>query len=108
MFKQVLLNLISNAIKFTQEGYVNIELLSDAKNMIVIVTDSGIGISAENMDWLFNDFTQVENVMQKQHKGTGLGLSLSKKLSQILGGDVTLISEGIGHGTSSKFCIAMA
>ena len=108
MFKQVLLNLISNAIKFTQEGYVNIELLSDAKNIIVIVTDSGIGISAENMDWLFNDFTQVENVMQKQHKGTGLGLSLSKKLSQILGGDVTLISEGIGHGTSSKFCIAMA
>lgn len=105
MFKQILLNLISNAIKFTKEGFIHLELSNDEAGLLFKVTDSGIGIAKENIDQLFNDFTQVENVMQKQHKGTGLGLSLSKKLSHILGGDVTLRSEGIGHGTSSSFIL---
>ncbi|MCF6172701.1 MAG: ATP-binding protein [Campylobacteraceae bacterium] len=56
------------------------------------------------MEQLFSDFTQVENVMQKTHKGTGLGLSLSKKMAQILGGDVTLRSEGKGKGSQAEFC----
>ncbi|MFA6192581.1 MAG: ATP-binding protein [Sulfurimonas sp.] len=105
MFKQIVINLISNAIKFTQEGFVTIELYNNANAIFVSVKDSGIGISKEDMKQLFNDFTQVENVMQKQHKGTGLGLSLSKKMANILGGDVELLSEGIGHGTTSLFSI---
>jgi signal transduction histidine kinase len=103
MFKQILLNLISNAIKFTKEGFIHLELSNDKAGLLFKVTDSGVGIAKENIDQLFNDFTQVENVMQKQHKGTGLGLSLSKKLAHILGGDVTLMSDGIGHGTASCF-----
>lgn len=105
MFKQITINLISNAIKFTQEGFVNIELYNDTDNIYVKVKDSGIGISEENIKQLFNDFTQVENVMQKKHKGTGLGLSLSKKMANILEGDVILESEGLGHGTTSIFSI---
>ncbi|MDO8453583.1 MAG: ATP-binding protein, partial [Sulfurimonas sp.] len=105
MFKQIVINLISNAIKFTQEGLVTLELYNNANTLFVSVKDSGIGISKEDMKQLFNDFTQVENVMQKQHKGTGLGLSLSKKMANILGGDVALHSEGIGHGTTSLFSI---
>ena len=105
MFKQIVINLLSNAIKFTQEGHVELELYNNANTIFVSVKDSGIGISKEDMKQLFNDFTQVENVMQKQHKGTGLGLSLSKKMAHILGGDVTLSSEGIGHGTTSLFSI---
>lgn len=105
MFKQIVINLLSNAIKFTQEGHVELELYNNANTIFVSVKDSGIGISNEEMKQLFNDFTQVENVMQKQHKGTGLGLSLSKKMAHILGGDVTLSSEGIGHGTASLFSI---
>ncbi len=106
MFQQIVINLISNSIKFTKEGFVSLELVNDENNVFVKVKDSGIGISQEDMKQLFNDFTQVENVMQKQHKGTGLGLSLSKKMANILGGDVKLQSEGIGHGTTSIFTIA--
>ncbi len=105
MFKQIVINLISNAIKFTQEGFVTIELYNNANTLFVSVKDSGIGISKDDMKQLFNDFTQVENVMQKQHKGTGLGLSLSKKMANILGGDVELLSEGVGYGTTSLFSI---
>ncbi|MCX6075470.1 MAG: ATP-binding protein [Campylobacterales bacterium] len=105
MFKQIVINLISNAIKFTQEGDVTLELYNNANTLFVSVKDSGIGIAKEDMIQLFNDFTQVENVMQKQHKGTGLGLSLSKKMANILGGDVELHSEGIGYGTISLFSI---
>lgn len=105
MFKQITINLISNAIKFTEKGFVSIELYNDKNNIFVIVKDSGIGISPDSMKQLFNDFTQVENVMQKQHKGTGLGLSLSKKMANILGGDVVLESEGLGYGTTSTFSI---
>ena len=68
MFKQIVLNLISNAIKFTKEGFVNLELSNDEKGLLFEVSDSGIGISEENIDQLFNDFTQVENVMQKLFK----------------------------------------
>lgn len=105
MFKQIIVNLISNAIKFTQEGSIILELSADNKNIYVKVKDSGIGISEDDIKHLFNDFTQLENVMQKSHKGTGLGLSLSKKMAKILGGDVVLESEGVGHGTQCTFSI---
>ena len=105
MFKQIVINLISNAIKFTEKGFVSVELYNDTNYIFVRVKDSGIGISQESMNQLFNDFTQVENVMQKQHKGTGLGLSLSKKMANILDGDIILQSEGLGFGTTSTFSI---
>ncbi|MFA5426577.1 MAG: ATP-binding protein [Sulfurimonas sp.] len=105
MFKQIVVNLISNAIKFTPEGSIQLELYNDSENLHVKIKDSGIGISENDMKHLFNDFTQLENVMQKSHKGTGLGLSLSKKMANILGGDVTLKSDGIGHGTISTFSL---
>ncbi len=103
MFKQIVLNLISNAIKFTQKGTVLVELSSNDENIYVNITDSGIGIAKDDLRNLFNDFTQVENIMQKSHKGTGLGLSLSKKMAMILGGDVTLESKGVGYGSKSQF-----
>jgi signal transduction histidine kinase len=105
MFKQIVVNLISNAIKFTLEGSVLLELYNDEENLYVSVKDSGIGISEDDMNRLFNDFTQLENVIQKSHRGTGLGLSLSKKMANILGGDVTLKSDGIGHGTICLFSL---
>jgi len=103
MFKQIVLNLISNAIKFTEKGTILVELSSNDKNIYVNITDSGIGIAKEDLKNLFSDFTQVENIMQKSHKGTGLGLSLSKKIAMILGGDVILESKGIGYGSKSQF-----
>ncbi len=101
MLKQIVVNLVSNAIKFTKEGSVTIDLKIDESWMEVTVKDTGIGIDIEDMKMLFNDFTQVENIMQKKHKGTGLGLSLSKKMAKILGGDIELYSQGLGKGVTS-------
>ncbi|MCK4875290.1 MAG: HAMP domain-containing protein, partial [Sulfurimonas sp.] len=105
MFKQIIINLISNSIKFTQKGSILLELYSNNEHVYVRVKDSGIGISKDDLSYLFNDFTQVENVMQKSHKGTGLGLSLSRKMARILGGDIILKSKGVGHGTTSIFSL---
>jgi len=106
MFQQIVLNLLSNAIKFTQEGSIVLKLFTQEDKICVHIKDSGVGILEEDIKSLFSDFTQVENVMQKSHKGTGLGLSLSKKMAKLLGGDITLTSEGIGKGTEVLFFIA--
>jgi signal transduction histidine kinase len=107
MVKQILINLISNAIKFTQEGSVVIEAYTNEGLLHVDVIDTGIGIEKEDLESLFEEFTQVENVMQKKHKGTGLGLAISKKMAQILGGDLFIESEGKGKGTISKFYLRL-
>jgi len=105
MFQQIITNLLSNAIKFTETGEVSLELYSDEHRVYVKIIDTGIGITEKNLDRLFSDFTQVENVMQKKHKGTGLGLSLSKKMAHILGGDIQLFSKGLGKGSTSLFTL---
>ena len=99
--KQIVVNLLSNAIKFTQEGSVTLDLKRNDENIMIIVTDTGIGIEPQSLKRLFDDFTQLDNSMQKKYKGTGLGLSLSKKLANILGGDVELRSEGLGRGSQA-------
>ena len=105
MFQQIITNLISNSIKFTETGYVRLELYTEKESVCIKVTDSGIGIEQEDIQRLFSDFTQVESIMQKKHKGTGLGLSLSKKMANILGGDISLRSEGLGKGSEALFII---
>ncbi|MBU0721269.1 HAMP domain-containing protein [bacterium] len=106
LFKQIVINLLSNAIKFTKTGAIDIEASKFNDIVTVRIKDTGIGISKEDIPKLFNDFTQLENVMQKKHKGSGLGLSISKKLSKLLGGDIALSSEGLGMGTEVRFSIS--
>jgi len=105
MFQQIVTNLLSNAIKFTQEGHVKLEITNDNEMLYIKVSDSGIGIEEDDLERLFSDFTQVENVMQKKHKGTGLGLSLSQKMANILGGSITLSSQGLQKGSVALFSI---
>lgn len=100
ILQQIVINLLSNAIKFTDKGEITIKLSNDAERLFIEIKDSGIGIEKENIKLLFNDFTQVENIMQKKHKGTGIGLSLSKKMAQLLGGDITIESEGLNQGAT--------
>ncbi|MDX5436315.1 MAG: response regulator, partial [Pontibacter sp.] len=102
---QVLSNLTSNAIKFTNYGEVSIHV--DAKQvdrkhymLHVRVKDSGIGISPEDQQLLFNDFTQLDNSSTKTFGGTGLGLAISRQLTQLLGGDIGVESEA---GSGSVF-----
>jgi signal transduction histidine kinase/CheY-like chemotaxis protein len=96
---QILRNFISNALKFTERGAVRVSaaVVDDGTAVAFSVADTGIGIAAEDQDRIFQQFGQLENPLQRKVRGTGLGLPLTKKLVEILGGRITLVSEpGVG------------
>ncbi len=95
---QILRNFISNALKFTERGEVRVSVSRGQDNTVSFeVADSGIGISAEDQERIFQEWTQIDGKLQKVAKGSGLGLPLSRKLAQLLGGNVFVKSEvGIG------------
>ncbi len=96
---QILRNFISNALKFTERGEVRVRaaLAADGDAVTFYVADTGIGIAAADQARIFEEFTQVENPLQRHTKGTGLGLPLSRRLARLLGGDVAVESEvGVG------------
>ena len=101
--KQVVLNLISNACKFTEKGKITIgvnKILRDGGDLISIdVSDTGIGMSDEQMSKLFNSFVQADSSTTRKYGGTGLGLTISKQLAKLMGGDVVVNSE-LGKGTT--------
>ncbi len=107
-FKQILLSLLRNSIKFTEKGHINFgyEIVSiDKKSMIkVYVEDTGIGIPSNMRNTIFEPFRQVEESATKQHGGAGIGLSISKKITELLGGKIWLISE---EGQGSTFYVAL-
>lgn len=105
IFKQIVINLISNAIKFTKKGGITIKLSTDKENIYISITDSGIGIAQDDLKELFGDFVQLDNEMQQKHEGTGLGLSISKKMAALIDGDIIIKSDGIGQGTQSIFSL---
>lgn len=100
--RQIILNLVTNAIKFTPQGEIVIrvnQLKSDANNVLLefAVEDTGIGISLEKQGKIFKRFSQVDASNSREYGGTGLGLAISKKLAESMGGDVTVQStEGVG------------
>lgn len=104
LLKQIIINQISNGIKFTQDGGITVKAYIDDRNAHFLIRDTGIGISQENLKKLFTEFTQINNGLQKYEKGTGLGLVLSKKYAQLLGGDLTLDSVE-GSGTTAHIVI---
>lgn len=95
---QILRNLTSNAIKFTETGEVRVSARLDPEDMVVFsVADTGIGIAAEDIDRIFEKYAQVPTRLQAKAKGTGLGLPLSKRLTEFLGGSISVVSTpGIG------------
>ncbi len=108
-FLQILSNLTSNAIKFTNEGEVSVWVDSAPLNkeeymLHIRVRDSGIGISPEDQQLLFTDFTQLDNSSTKTFGGTGLGLAISKQITHLLGGDIGVDSEP-GKGSTFWFRI---
>jgi PAS domain S-box-containing protein len=107
--RQVLTNLINNAIKFTEAGevFVSVKAMILQDNMyeiLFMVKDSGIGIPAQKMDKLFKSFSQVDASTTRTHGGTGLGLVISKRLSEMMGGKIWVESE-VNKGTSFFFTI---
>ncbi|HRP01798.1 MAG TPA: PAS domain S-box protein [Candidatus Kapabacteria bacterium] len=101
---QILSNLISNAIKFTHFGKINVGYTIDNYNIIFYVYDTGIGISPENMNKIFERFYQLEPSISRSYEGNGLGLPISKELAKIMGGEIIVESE-LGKG--SKFFVSL-
>jgi signal transduction histidine kinase len=105
--KQILLNLLSNACKFTKEGEVTLRVrkVADGRDWVELaVADNGIGMTAEQQAKLFQDFTQADSLTARRYGGTGLGLALSRKLARMMGGDVTVTSE---PGKGSVFTVRL-
>jgi signal transduction histidine kinase len=99
-FRQVLLNLVSNAIKFTKSGRIVVRAYPDAAGCRIEVEDTGIGIPQDQLSKLFTKFTQVDSSDTRKYGGTGLGLAISKELVERMGGAIGVRSE---HGAGSTF-----
>ncbi len=102
--RQSLLNLLSNATKFTRDGQVTLEVCrevpagSEKPCLLFVVTDTGIGISEEQIGLLFQSFNQADNTISSQYGGSGLGLAISRSLCRLMGGDIT-VSSRLGEGS---------
>ncbi len=96
--KQILINLVSNAVKFTEQGYVKIALRREGEYLIYSVEDTGIGIPKDKVEKIFEPFTQADSTVARKFGGTGLGLTISKKLANMMKGDLWIESE-LGKGT---------
>ena len=102
--KQILINLVNNAIKFTEQGEVRVELRNGDKKTRIAVTDTGSGITEEDRPKLFKAFSRLEHTHAQREEGTGLGLHLSQKLAELMGGEIKLESEA---GKGSTFTLVL-
>ena len=95
--RQILINLVGNAVKFTESGSVEIVLSDDGDNLRFSVIDTGVGIAEDDIKTLFEPFEQLDNSVSRIHEGTGLGLTISRHLAQLMGGDICVGSQvGVG------------
>ena len=103
---QVLINLLGNAVKFTDEGAVSLKISADNSTITFDVIDTGIGIAEEDLKLIFEEFRQFSTPRRKNGSGTGLGLAISKKLADILGGELKVKSK-INEGSTFTFSIPL-
>jgi signal transduction histidine kinase len=106
--KQVLLNLLSNALKFTKDGSVRVAVERGFGQVTIQVIDTGIGIRPEDQDKLFQKFVQAEGGHAREYGGTGLGLVICKHLMEMMGGTIALQSEGQGQGSTLTLTVPIA
>jgi two-component system sensor histidine kinase EvgS len=109
--RQVLFNLIGNAVKFTEQGHVRLSARATNTNhirskldLLIDIEDTGIGIAQDQLDTIFAEFTQAENHNQQKFGGTGLGLSISRRLIELMGGEISVTSQ---PGKGSTFTISL-
>lgn len=108
--KQIILNLLTNAVKYTDKGFIKyrVECINDYKNnqtkLIITVTDTGRGIKKEDIDRLFKKFERLEEDKNTSIEGTGLGLAITESLAELMGGKITVISD-YGKGSTFKFVV---
>jgi signal transduction histidine kinase len=107
---QILLNLVGNALKFTDQGEVRLRAWVESPRQLVhlAVRDTGIGIAPEVQDRLFQPFVQADGSTTRRYGGTGLGLHISRRLAELMGGAVTLYSAGANQGTEVTLTLPLA
>jgi len=110
--RQIIVNLCSNAIKFTEEGGVHVAITCgpaeapDSETICIAVTDSGIGIPPEKIDTIFQKFVQADTSINRKYGGTGLGLAITKTLAEIMGGSISVTSAE-GQGSTFAVCVPL-
>ncbi len=103
--RQILLNILGNATKFTSHGDIRLDLRRrDSTSLMITISDSGVGIAEADLDRIFDAFQQVDDTPTRRHGGTGLGLAISRRLARLLGGDITVTSQ---LGVGSSFVIVL-
>ena len=107
--RQVIINIVNNAIKYTDSGYVRVKLEvnsieGDDIELLVSVKDTGQGIKSEDMTRIFNSFSRIDTKKNRYKEGTGLGLSIAKELLELMGGGISAKSE---YGVGSTFIIKL-
>ena len=110
-FRQVLLNLMSNATKFTEKGEIELAVMVDSESetdisLHCLVRDTGIGMTPEHFSTIFEEFTQADASITRKYGGSGLGLAISKRIAHLMGGDLWVESQ-VGVGTTFHFTAAM-
>jgi signal transduction histidine kinase len=105
--KQIVLNLLSNAAKFTDDGVIKVTAWQAGDRLCLAVSDTGIGMPPEALDYIFEEFRQVDMSSTRRHGGTGLGLAIVRKLTRLLGGDVTAESD-LGKGSTFKVTLPLS
>ncbi|KHD89723.1 MAG: histidine kinase [Bdellovibrio sp. ArHS] len=105
--RQVLTNILGNAIKFTDQGYVRMTYEVSGNSLVFTIKDTGVGISGEKRSLLFQPFSQVDNSISRKYEGTGLGLVLSRRLAEMMGGTVNLEESQVGKGSTFIIRIAL-
>jgi signal transduction histidine kinase len=104
--RQVMINLVNNALKFTEKGKITIRAVREENSVLISVKDTGIGIPPEHLEAIFSEFTQVDSSTTRKAGGTGLGLPISRKLIEMHGGKIWAESNGV-DGEGSTFFIFM-
>jgi signal transduction histidine kinase len=102
--QQVLVNLIGNALKFTFEGQIAVNVKTSSASLLFSITDTGVGISKTDLDVIFNPFQQVNSSLSREYEGTGLGLSIARTLSHLMSGNLT-VNSAVGVG--SEFILSL-
>lgn len=101
--RQVLFNVIGNAIKFTDEGQVHVHSTADAETVRIIVEDSGCGIAPDERDRIFDEFTQIDDSVTRRNNGTGLGLAITRQIMTLHGGTISVTASPSG---GSRFTLS--
>jgi two-component system sensor histidine kinase ChiS len=102
--RQILTNLVGNAIKFTDSGTVRVTAESTPSTVAIFVTDTGIGIPENQLGRIFDEFVQVDQSLARRQAGTGLGLAIASRLARLMGGEISVSSV---HGSGSRFTLSL-